>query len=133
MYELDFPNPELDDLELIEAKPRKRRRKKNPEPAIAVATPVLLLGLAYAGWILFNKSKFGVWDFTPWKLAGLTKPRLQLRRNTNEAQEERRRASLHEAIEEMMKPSVYTVEEIDTWKKPTYRPVTEETVSFIYP
>ena len=140
MNELELYNPELDELDddeegdfqLVEVaeKPKKRRKRKNPEPVV-VATPILLLIAGYLGWCAYSKSKTGSWSFTPWKLA--VKP-IQLRQTNNaQAEEERRRAEFHRHVEQATKPTVYSVEEIDIWKKPTYRPVTEETVSFIYP
>lgn len=134
MNELDFYNPddEEDDFELVEVaeKPRKRRkRKRNPEPAITVATPVLLLIAGYLGWCVYAQSKTKVWTWTPWKLAVQPAKRLLRRANPNNTEAER---AYDRAVEKMMAPA-YSVQEVDAWKKPTYRPVTEETVNFIYP
>ena len=129
--ELYDDDDELDGLTLVEVeKPKRRKRKRNPEPAF-VASPLLLLGLAYAGWILFNKSKFGTWNFAPWKLAG--RSRLQLRQaNPQTEAEQRRQAELDKAIEKMMEPSVITVDTEVPWR-PVYGNTEKERVSFIEP
>lgn len=119
-------------LALVEVaeKPKKRRRK-NPEP-IAMATPILLVAVGYLGWCLYNQTKYKVWNWQPWKLAG--RPRLQLRRaNPQTEAEKQRQAEFDRAIEQSLKPSVITVDTDIPWKKPTIKPSDEEVVSFIYP
>ncbi|MBA7472066.1 hypothetical protein ES707_07386 [subsurface metagenome] len=132
MNELYNPYDDEDDLMLVENKP-KRRKRKNPEPVITVATPLLLLIAGYLGWVAYNQTKYKVWNWQPWQLARLAKPRLRLRQNNAQAEEERRRAEFHRAVEESMKPTVFTVDTDIPWRKPTIKPRDEETVSFIYP
>lgn len=139
MYELDFnPYDDLDEGEdegmvLIEEKPKRRKRKRNPEP-VFVATPLLILGLAYLGWCGFRYSQDKLWTWQPWQRT-LGRRRLLTTPSPTEAERQRQarqQADLDRATEAMMAPAP-SVQEIDVWRKPTYRPVTEEVVSFIYP
>lgn len=133
MNELELYNPvDYDDEEIglaeLEAPKRRRRKRKNPEP-VALAIPALLL-VAYLGWCAYS-SRNATWSWQPWKkLAGLTKPRLQLRQANNA--EERRRAELHRHIEQAMKPSVITIDTEVPWR-PVFADTEKERVSFIVP
>lgn len=132
MNELTFYDELGDDMMLVEERPKKRRKRKNPEPAV-IATPILLLGVAYLGWCAYNQSLYKVWNWQPWKLGG--HPRLQLRQpSTNEAQRQqtRQQASYDAAVEKMMAASPSVVEK-DIWEKPGFKPTSEEVVSFIEP
>ena len=131
---LENPYDEFDDelgLVEVEAPKRRRRLRKNPEPAY-IATPILMLGLAYLGWVVYNQTKYKVWNWTPWTLA---KPKLQLRRvnpQTQEEQEARRQADLDRATEQMMAPAFSVVEQ-DLWRAPSHDALEKEQISFIYP
>ncbi|MBA7610858.1 hypothetical protein ES703_18072 [subsurface metagenome] len=131
---MDIYNPwDDDELAPVEVeKSKKRRRRKNPAPT-TIATPILLLIAGYLGWCAYAQSKYKVWNWQPWRLAG--HPRLQLRRpSTNEAQRQqaRQQSDLDKAIEQMMAAAPSVVEK-DIWQKPGFKPTSEETVSFIEP
>lgn len=133
MDELMFYDDELDDegMVLIEEKPKKRRKRKNPEPT-TIAMPLLLIA-GYLGWCAYNQSKYKVWDWTPWRLAG--KPSLKLLRQPRQTEEERQRArqaAYDMAVEKMMAASPSVVEE-DKWRPRFFNGSEKETVSFIRP
>lgn len=133
MEELIYNPWDDDELALVEVeKPKKRRKRKNPEPAF-IATPILLLVAGYFSWVLYNQSRFKVWNWQPWRLAG--KPSLQLRRvnpqTEAEKHEARRQADLDRATEAMMAPAFSVVEQ-DLWRRPSHDALEKEQINFIY-
>ena len=135
MDELDFYDPDDDDVDLAlaeyEAPKRRRKRRRNPsnpEP-IAIATPLLLVA-GYAGWCWWVSARKNLpWSWQPWKGIAVGRRRIPLGRPIR--QNDYR--AYDAAVEKMMKPSVFTVEEVDVWKKPITRDSEREVVSFIEP
>jgi len=119
----------MSELILMENPRRRRRRRRNPSnprPA-AIATPVLLLGLAYAGWVLYNRSKHGTWNWQPWKTMPIGRRLIRanpLRQNPN--------SGFDQAVADMMRPAASVIENTK-WTPPRTKRGDEETIGFINP